>query len=194
MIHVEDNFFKDPYSIRKLALRQTYECDRNHPGSRSSVPTNISDNIRSKIEYIVKDSTIKLESSHFQYITKEYSDGLFHRDPYRYICIVYLSLDPPEESGTEVCDYKQVPDNFFMPYIRRRKYEFHGSPHNLIKRYTYARLRRWKNSHYKVVMKVPNQFNRAIIFPATSFHRSQYSFGTSIENARLTFVSFVDRL
>ena len=40
------------------------------------------------------------------------------------------------------------------------------------------------------IRKVPNKFNRGIIFPAANFHRSQYSFGTSIENSRLTIVSF----
>ena len=40
-------------------------------------------------------------------------------------------------------------------------------------------------------MKVPNKFNRGLIFPASNFHRAQNSFGTSIVNSRMTVVSFL---
>ena len=193
MIYIEDNYFKDPYAIRNLALKKRYVSEKfNYPGVRSAVPSDISNNIFSKIKYVTQDSNLILSSSDFQCVTKKFGEGIIHRDDFKYICIIYLSLEPPANSGTEVCDYDQDIDTFPMPEVLRRKTEFFEDPENLIKRFTYARLRRWKNSHYKPMIKVPNKFNRFILFPARRFHRAQNSFGTSIENARLTLVSFVE--
>lgn len=193
MIYIEDNFFKNPYAIRNLALKQRYTTEGfNYPGVRSAAPSDISNIIFSKIKSVTQDSNLILGSSNFQCVTKKFGEGIIHHDDSKYICIIYLSSEPPANSGTEVCDYDQSRDTFPMPEVLRRKTEFYEEPDNLIKRFTYARLRRWKNSHYKPMAKIPNKFNRFVLFPGRRFHRAQNSFGTSIENARLTLVSFVE--
>ena len=207
MIHIDDNFFDDPYTIRNIAFKQHYEFGGgNYPGVRSrSIPQNISNQVISKVRYFSQDSGLDISSIHFQYVTKEYTDGLFHTDwIFKYLCIVYLSLDPPVNSGTEICDYDQERDTIdgevgvttptsptnsrALSHLIQR--DFHKNPTSLLMRFRYGRLKRRMNSHYKPIVKVPNKFNRGIIFPAANFHRSQYSFGTSIENSRLTIVSF----
>ena len=125
-------------------------------------------------------------------MAKEFGDGIYHRDPHKYICIIYLSLDAPLDSGTEVCGDDQVPDTLNTSAVIRRKESFHQDPFNWIKRYRYDRVKNKLNSHYNPLLKVPNRFNRCVFFPATNFHRSQQSFGTSLENGRLTLVCFVD--
>ena len=197
MIHIEDDFFKDPYSVRNNALKQEFlvRARFNYPGARSyNVPSTVCNYILSHLRCILKNDSIQFtdDGPCFHTIGGEFEEGIFHTDDFGYICIIYLSLEPPANSGTEVCDYDQDIDTFPMPEVLRRKTEFFEDPENLIKRFTYARLRRWKNSHYKPMIKVPNKFNRFILFPARRFHRAQNSFGTSIENARLTLVSFVE--
>ena len=194
MIYIEDNFFKDPYKIRKIALQQQYSKPISYPGLRSDNITGwIDDYILSRIRGIVNDPTLKVRSTRFQYISEQFRDGIFHYDSADYIGIVYLSINPPVNTGTEVCDLDQVPDTLDTPKVIRLKESFHKDPSNLIKRYRYARIRKKLNSYYNPIMKVPNKFNRIVMFPANYFHRAQNFFGTSIQTSRLTLVSFFDK-
>ena len=193
MIYVCDNFFNDPYTIRNIALKSKYESDSEGrwPGMRSVIESqNIIDRIVSEVHLLTKNTSLKLRKNDcfFQYVTKDYGEGVFHQDDVDYTCIVFLGLHTPSYSGTEVCDSDETLDNIGNNTVE--KLDFIKDPYNLIKRYRYDRIRRKVNSHYKPIMKVPNKFNRGIIFPATNFHRAQHFFGTSIESARMTSVSF----
>ena len=194
MIHIEDNFFNDPYKVRKIALHQDYSKPISYPGFRSDNITGwIVDYILSRIRHTTNDSNLKVRSTRFQYITKHFGDGIFHYDRAEYICIVYLSQNPPVDTGTEVCDYDQSPDTLDTPEVIRLKENFHTDPSNLIKRYRYDRIKKKLNSYYNPIIKVPNTFNRITMFPANYFHRAQNFFGTSIQTSRLTLVSFFDK-
>ena len=194
MIHIDDNFFNDPYQVRNHLIKKKDWCpDINYVGYRSyTVPEFIQNTILSKAKSIIQEDDLSFaQNPTFQYSTKEYLDGIYHRDidEGRYICIVYLALDPPSDSGTEVCDSEQLEHP--IGNNTQEKRDFLADPTNLIKRYRYGRLRRNVNSFYKPIMKVPNKFNRGLIFPASNFHRAQNSFGTSIVNSRMTVVSFL---
>ena len=106
MIHICDNFFSDPYKVRSIAFKGKYIWAYNYPGLRSNnVPKEVNDEILSYIRYITKNSSLKFYDSSFQSISQDYNEGIFHKDMGRtYICIIYLSLDPPLNSGTEICD------------------------------------------------------------------------------------------
>ena len=200
MIHLEDDFFEDPYSVRSAALKSNYiqPDDYSWPGYRSwDVPEYITGYILSKVRDIVGDPSLNFDhskngylNSSFQYITKQFGEGIYHGDDPFYICVIYLSLDAPLDSGTEICDYDHEPATVSRSLVSKLKESFIQDPFNLIKRYRYARVRRKLNSHYIPVMKVPNKFNRGIIYPARNAHRAQNYFGTSIETARLISVSF----
>ena len=209
MIHICDDFLTDPYTVRNHALKQKFITEEpfNYPGVRSSnIPSEIKDYISSYVNYITQKSSLREArytggGSFFQVMSKIYGDGQFHNDPHDYIFILYLSLDIPVDSGTEVCDYdhpaaasKLKDQNITGSYIDNQKRSFQKDPHNLIKRYRYARLKEKINSYFKPIVKVPNKFNRALFFPAHYYHRSQKSFGTSIANSRLTLVSFIDEI
>ena len=77
----------------------------------------------------------------FHYMAKEFGDGIYHRDPHKYICIIYLSLDAPLDSGTEVCGDDQVRDTLNTSAVIRRKESFHQDPFNWINRYRYDRVK-----------------------------------------------------
>ncbi len=191
MIYVGDNFFDDPYKVRSIALKQKYITEGfNYPGVRSfSVPEWIGECTLSLVKDLTKDISLKLLSLSFQSVTKKFGDGIFHRDPHQYICIVYLSLDVPANSGTEVCGPDHPHGKFHPPEGFSRA--FHADPSHLITRYKYARLRKKVNSHYTPTVISANKFNRCVIFPATNMHRAQNFFGTSLEDSRLTLVSFI---
>jgi len=198
MIHICDNFFNDPYEVRRRSFDQDYQGRPSYPGVRSfSIDSNATSYIHSYVKYHTKDHNLEIgEGARFQYVTKEFGQGVYHRDDFKYICIVYLSLDAPPNSGTEVCDAgwmydveKLEPKN--SGEILR---EFHQNPSsNLIKRFKYDRLITTINSHFKPIALAPNKFNSAVIFPANSYHRAQNFFGTSIENSRLTLVCFLGK-
>ena len=199
MIHICDNFFSDPYKVRSIAFKGKYICAYNYPGLRSdNVPKEVNDEILSYIRYITKNSSLKFYDSSFQSISQEYDEGIYHMDPgHTYICIIYLSLDPPLNSGTEICDSDHVRGleifNSINPKVMKSRDLFHKDPSNLINRYRYGRMRKKVNSFYKPNIIAANKFNRCVIFPATNFHRAQNFFGTSLGNSRLTIVSFMDK-
>ena len=83
--------------------------------------------------------------------------------------------------------------NSINPKVMKSRDLFHKDPSNLIKRDEYGRIRKEVNSFYKPNIIAANKFNRCVIFPATNFHRAQNFFGTSLENSRLTLVSFMDK-
>ena len=203
MIHICDDFFEDPHKVRSIALKQKYVTERlNYPGIRClDVPEEITDYILSYVRYITKKSSLTLTTSVFHSITKEFGDGIFHGDfDYDYICINYLSLGSHLHCGTEICDY----DSFshwgqlknIMLYDEKTtkiQHAFHKNPFNLINRYRYGRIRKKINSYYQPDFIVSNKFNRCVMFPSRNFHRAQNFFGTSLENSRLTIVSFMNK-
>ena len=204
MIHIEDDFFKDPYSVRNIALKSTYTPakDGSWPGYRCwDISENITNHILSKVRNFAGDESLELDykqtqqqgspNSSFQFIPQQYRDGVYHSDyMHHYICIIYLSLESPVNSGTEVCDFDQKKGRGRTNIAHNKKIRFNKDPFNLIKRYNYDRIRKKINSDYKPIMTIPHKFNRAVVFPAGNWHRAQNFFGTSIENGRLTSVSF----
>ena len=206
MIHICDNFFSDPYTVRNIALHEKYMTERfNYPGVRSyGVPESVKNNLFSKVKNITQNSNLKIGSTTFQSIKKEFGTGIYHKDHENYICIVYLSLDPPVNSGTEICDFgvegevvthynalKEWPTSLDYERTYEIQLSYFKDPFNLIKRYRYARVRRKLNSYFTPTAIVANKFNRGLIFPCKNYHRSQNFFGSSIENSRLTIVSFM---
>ena len=199
MIHVCDDFFKNPYAIRSIALKEKYSGEGfNNPGFGSRhMDGNISDYMESKVRYLTQDKSLELLRCSFRFTTKEYKTGIYHHDgeDSLYNVIVFLSLDPPPHSGTEISDaipsaieWKKILDSFSdCPGM---KCKFHESPKNFINSYKYGRLVKQVNSLFDRVMEVPNKFNRCLIFPSEKFHRAQDFFGTSKENSRLTLISF----
>ena len=206
MIHICDNFFSDPYTVRNIALHEKYMTERfNYPGVRSyGVPESVKNNLFSKVKNITQNSNLKIGSTTFQSIKKEFGTGIYHKDHENYICIIYLSLDPPVNSGTEICDFgvegevvthynalKGWPTSLDYERTYEIQLSYFKDPFNLIKRYRYARVRRKLNSYFTPTAIVANKFNRGLIFPCKNYHRSQNFFGSSIENSRLTIVSFM---
>ena len=202
MLYVVDNFLKDPYAVRNTALKCTYGCvSPRYPGIRSDdVPRHVSDYILKEMSYLVK-RPLGLANSSFQYVGKEFGDGIYHYDDdyqmgkgIQYSCFIYLTPEPPANSGTEVCDVQSRKE--FNQCINSNEYfnakeKFHLNPKNLVNRYRYSKVKRKVASLCTPMAIIPNKFNRLVIFDAYLNHRAQNFFGSSIENGRLTLVSFL---
>ena len=192
MIIVKDNFFKDPYAVRSIALKQKYDnITSNYPGLRSfSVPDRIEDYILSQVKHFANDPYLVLQGASFQYVNQDYAEGIFHHDECQYTCVIYLTPNPPVDSGTEVCDLDQTEDNIW-DNKRQIRFDHYADPRNLIKRYKYGRILRKVNSHYRPILKLQNRFNRCVIFDGPAYHRAQKFFGTSVKDSRLTIAAFL---
>ncbi len=199
MIYVCDNFLSDPYVVRNIALHEKYVTERfNYPGGRSNrVPESVKNNIFSKVKNITQNSNLKIGATTFQSVKKEFGTGIYHKDDgidhENYICIIYLSLDPPVNSGTEICDFgvNSEKEHLWPDSFGEIQSSYFKDPFNLIKRYKYARIRRKLNSYFTPTSIVANKFNRGLIFPCKNYHRAQNFFGSSIEKSRLTITSFM---
>ena len=201
MIFVFDNFFSDPYAVRNIALKSKYKSDSEGrwPGMRAVVESQkILDHITSKFRNITKINTVELHpgwNSTFQYVTKDYGEGLFHHDDdIEYTSIVYLGLDVPSDSGTEICDdvdpWSLIPNHLWYKHLDIKK-DFYKDPKKFLKSYKHGRISKKINSYFNPIAKIPNKFNRIIFFKGKLAHRAQKYYGTSIENSRLTMLTFI---
>ena len=109
-------------------------------------------------------------------------------------------MDPPPNSGMEVYDSESKEGSANMPpdYITESRYynflsvkeNFYKDTTNFLKGYKYARMTKRMNSYFDPSVKIPNKFNRLILFDGNLYHRAHKFFGTSVEDARLTLTSF----
>ncbi len=202
MIYICDDFFSDPYSLRSFAIKQEYSIARaNYPGFRSqSVPESVVKYIEDEAKNVTKNSLLKCTEISFQSVPKDYREGQYHYDEELYVSVVFLSMDPPPNSGMEVYDSESKEGSANMPpdYITESRYynflsvkeNFYKDTTNFLKGYKYARMTKRMNSYFDPSVKIPNKFNRFVIFNCRQWHRAQNFFGTSIGNSRLTLVSF----
>lgn len=191
---IQDNFFEDPNLIRKIALAQNYESSVGDrliwPGYRTDASVLASTYLTHRIWSLTGDASLQITRSTFQYIPERYGEGSFHVDsPDKYTCIIYLTPNPPDNSGTEVCD--EMDDPMSQEYWD----EFIPIKQSFIKeginQKEYDRMRKLSAEKINPIVKVNNKFNRMLIFSSHLFHRAQKFFGSSLVDSRLTLVSFI---
>jgi hypothetical protein len=185
---VLDNFFDDPYEVRKFALEQEYFTDPNHtyPGKRSRELNEINrplfqhviDRVNA-IFYRASDVQGWSARVQFQIIDKSFQTGWIHRDNEIISGIVYLNPDPDLNSGTTIykpkftgASEKMYPQKYLQPEESRLE----------------------NNEQFVESIVVKNQFNRLIAFDAKEYHSANNYFGENDSNSRLTLVFFIEHL
>tara|TARA_B100000287_G_scaffold394488_1_gene408572 strand:+ start:314 stop:922 length:609 start_codon:yes stop_codon:yes gene_type:complete len=202
MIRVVDNFFPDPYSIRSTALKaQNPTKHLRYPGERFEIPPNLGDYTLSLIREYDPHVSISERDPHgmsFNFINASYVGGVCHADGgfSRYNCIVYLTPNPPPESGLEIYDDFYSYESEYPSHIRncnRVKEKFLYSSRNFIDRFLFKR-HGIKNSlkHQKNKIAISNKFNRMVLLPSSMIHRPQNYFGKNRRDCRLTLTTFLD--
>ena len=192
MIKILDNFFKDPYSIRKLALSSKFPFTSDEwPGRRAEVldPYRIAYSNQYRKFF---DEPAELYGMHFQLIDKSWIEGACHPDLFaKYTVITYLNSECSCNSGTEVYgkinEFRLMED---MKYFDQVKRDFYSSNRNRIDKFLFKKELKKFNSRFKDPCIVANRFNRTLIFHGNMVHRAQNFFGNIVSNSRLTLVSF----
>ena len=203
-----DNFFDNPYDVRKLALSTKFypNNDGRWPGARSAgihkINRELFEHIASKILglfYDLNDIDNYILQSTFQHIipseekNSPLNRGFIHRDHVLLGGVIYLDEDYEEGIGTSI----YTPKNSW--YCSSGKNDLASSVNNLKKRkykdgYSFNSddLETWDKhrDRFNETITVQNVFNRCILFDGTSFHGVPH-FGTK---ERLTLNVFFENI
>lgn len=187
MIFVKDNFLPNPYEVRSLALTQDYSSEGTYPGYRSfNVPEETNKYILDEVKLILRKPNLTFGSG-FQYSTKLFKEGLFHTDISSYASIIFLTPNPPQNCGLELCEKCDI---ILSDELSKPKHEFYKNTSSIVNQIKFDRLIKRINNQFSPIAKIPNKFNRMVLFDSKMHHRAQKFFGNSIENSRLTLASF----
>ena len=155
----------------------------------------IRDRIVFKIKHLTNNQHLYCEEGDiaYQYIPEYYKCGSYHSDsPYIYTCILYLTPEPEDNSGTEVCDddifEEQVAQNVWDRWVVTKKQFLKDQSNPEEYDIMLSEQCNYYSSH-SIVVK--NKFNRMVIFDSHLLHRAQSFFGKDINDSRLTIVSFI---
>jgi hypothetical protein len=182
MIHIKDNFFKNPDAVRSFALKQKFynpltgpHLDSNFPGKRSDFLNRISNDIFMELTqgiyklFDLPSDTFSFTMSSFQICTEEDGESWVHRDSVIWeptnVGVVYLTPDPPENSGTLLYE---VPENYSDDEPR-------------------------SNFDFVIKKRLDNKYNRLVMYDPYELHKSDTYFGSDLHNGRL-FIAFFMRI
>lgn len=174
MIHIVDNFYKNPDSVREFALSLDFTVSGNYPGLRTepcSNDGNYIEEMKTSFENILnkKITYFPLEeyNTSFQYTTWKDTTWV-HHDMMSHAAVIYLHPNPLLDSGTSMYRHKGTG-------IMRHE---EGLP-DFNKEST--SLEDWET-----VTEVKNIYNRAVVYDSQYYHRSTIpGFGIDKENGRL---------
>jgi len=199
---IVENFYDNPDAIRKFALAQKYQyCDDVpnskyvFPGCRTqellSINPILHRNICHKFFSIFHNAQYDLMNwylvTSFQVVTKEFGQGVIHRD---HDCIlaavVYLSPDAPLDSGTSLFKANR--------HFDEEKYEQALFDNDTRFKSGEKRMDSTYHHMFDEVIRVNNVYNSMIIYEGNYFHAANQFFGESLDTGRLAQVFFVCRI
>ena len=192
-----DNFFETPTLVREYALSQEfYKGDRgNWPGLRTNfmhvINPELHHIVASKIiKYLPNFNSFKTLEMTFQIIGEEYGFGWAHVDnpAFNIGGVVYLTPNPPKETGTLIFDYKDYDETFAQMSFNRFDQDVNRNPNSKIEGVDDHRKKH--NSFFTPNLICENRFNRCTFYDSRQYHCAQNFFGTTKENSRLTLVFF----
>jgi len=181
---IVDNFFANPDVIRDYALKQSFwhsdydPNNANYPGKRSDFISALNPDIFQELMGGVHDavgidrSASTFTHSFFQYCNVEDGNSWVHRDSLYFepthVGLVYLTPNPPKNSGTILYDHKDP------NYVKGDPQDDSGDVDD-----------------YNVREVIDNKYNRLVIYDPDEFHKSDKYFGTTKEDGRLFIVFFM---
>jgi hypothetical protein len=180
MLIVIENFYQDPWNIREYALEQTFDVQGNYPGYRTKCleEPQFSD-MKKRFEKIlnIKITCWPTEyNTAFQFTTAK-DETWIHHDETVWAGVLYLTPDPPIESGTSI-------------YRNKNTKVFYHDPNNEKINYDKIKI---VESDWEQVASIGNIFNRLVLYHGKYFHRSLLpGFGDTKDNGRLFQTFFFD--
>lgn len=171
-----DNFLPDPMKEREFALNQEFPVTGNYPGTRSNgFETDVDKKMFETI--LGKKITywpVKGYNGCYQYCTKDMKSWI-HRDQTKCSAMIYLTPNPPPNTGTKTFVHKKTGTTFEKDNINKI---LDNDSYNM--------------DAWNVCDVIENKFNRLVIFQGIYSHMSADYFGDCKENARLFKIFFFD--
>jgi len=184
-LHVVDDFFDDPYAVRKYALEQEFFDDPGYIGNRTRKQCFIP-GTREAFEKImgIKITGWTMEDNwekygmngRFQYNVSG-QPLVYHCDDQRWAAMIYLTPDAPVSCGTSF-------------YAHKKTRVRHNGESKIMECFNHGTF--LDPTPYEPVDVVGNVFNRLVIFDAGLIHAASGYFGSSKENCRLWQMFFFD--
>lgn len=190
-----DNFYKDPDKVRKFALSNDFKTHRDAggggvwPGRRTAFLHNINPELSDEFHNtllgnILENNPIKYSGyleTNFQLCYERDGDSWVHYDTPPWNCthvgVVYLTPDPPPNSGTIIYRFNEYYRAEFEKYSAKCNHKWY-------------RLNRDQDSEefqkfFTEDLVIPNKYNRAIVYGPNWWHKSDRYFGSTPEDGRL---------
>jgi len=178
---VVDNFLANPDEIRQLALEQEYK-ERHSAGLRSLTHFPFTEIYRPAFEQLINagvkpygwdyEGTV---NGCFQWCNAK-TPKVIHCDQQRWAGALYLTPDPPPESGTTLYRRKDS---------KARNAEEHTDA-------DFFKGGFFDQTLWEPVDQVGNFYNRLILWNGHTVHAASVYFGEKIENSRLFQVFFFE--
>jgi hypothetical protein len=200
-ILIIDNFLENPDNIRRDAFLKSVNTHDYHPGQRTE--SFFSSEIDEKLRLIMGTNNIYYtgNSYSFQFNTSRdmtwvHSDVLlnelyFDSKHDHYAAVIYLTPNPPFESGTSIFNNKKY--NYFSSkdILKNNKSinECENIAYNISSNGHGQDLSRWS-----IHTSMGNKYNRCVIYDASYFHQSSSYFGNTKEDCRLIQIVFFNIL
>jgi glycosyltransferase involved in cell wall biosynthesis len=177
---IVDDFYADPYAVRKFALEQEFEENLDYYKGNRSKNQYIVPGTKEAFEKIIGKKITNWTETHgmcgrFQYCTAQ-DDLVYHCDGQTLAGMVYLTPDAPVSCGTSLFAHKKTG--------LRNENDFGDV--NVFEGGFYDK------SKFELVDTAGNVFNRLVLFDAKCIHSANDYFGTNITNSRLFHLFFFD--
>lgn len=177
--YVIDDFLDDPILARESVLAQSFEAPPNPKKAvisyNAGIPDSLADEIKEKLQSFLNlsiefhpRSKCAATFSHVPLNQVCHVDGGDQMRMFNWTVIIYLNLPEQCQGGTRLFKHKST-----------------GHIHNHLGWQYYAKDAR-DASKWEVSAEVEMKFNRALLCPAWLFHSLAFTFGSDLNDARLT--------
>ncbi len=196
-IIVIDDFYDDPFAVRKMALSLEYnrKPGASYPGKEAYIPDPNWQKARDQLRSYINEPCDGPSPKNPAFLQGKFRialaeddktrlDGV-HQDVQRWSGIVYLSLPKDCKGGVALFRHKETGVTAATPEWEHKVFSKLLSlepKERSIALLAYGR----DYSNWEEIGLIPMKFNRAILLMAQCFHSSAGIFGDNFENGRLT--------
>jgi hypothetical protein len=166
---VIDDFYPDPDAMRRFALSQDFSVSGNYPGLRTKSYATEDD--KRKFEAIFGRKVTYFPDEYngsFQIVTR-HERSWIHRDLTEFSAVVFLTPDPPPNSGTVFYRHK-------LTGLQKARTKAEEDLLSADSR---------NDDAWEVIDRVGNKYNRIVFFDGFLTHKSDEYFGEDRNSGRL---------
>ena len=178
-LFIIDDFYKDPHTVRNIALSMEYIQDLRYYKGFRSTQTYRSPEIKAYFESIIGQPIVNWEEHGFNgcfQITTAEDPQVYHCDMQTWAAMVYLTPGAPHESGTRLHSHKETGLS-------------HGTQQGIGHAFSGGF---YDSTKFHTIDAAGNVFNRLVIMDAKHIHSAGTYFGNSKETGRLVQLFFFD--